>query len=55
MTRRRPAISTAAGFDTALRAVLKASPGRALSDGPSIGPESKPEGRTILSIMNSPG
>jgi hypothetical protein len=35
--------------------VLKASPGRALSEGPRIGPESKPEGRTILSIMNSPG
>ena len=37
----------AAGFDTALRAVLKTSPGRVLSDGPRIGPESKPEGRTI--------
>jgi hypothetical protein len=34
----------AAGFDTALRAVLKASPGRALSEGPRIPPESKPEG-----------
>ena len=37
----------AAGFDTALRAVLKTSPGRVLSEGPRIGPESKPEGRTI--------
>jgi hypothetical protein len=37
----------ASGFDTARRAVLKASPGRALSEGPNIGPESKPHGRTI--------
>jgi hypothetical protein len=37
----------ASGFDTARRAVLKASPGRALSEGPKIGPESKPHGRTI--------
>ena len=37
----------AAGFDTALRAVLKTSPGLVLSEGPRIGPESKPEGRTI--------
>jgi hypothetical protein len=45
----------AAGFDTALRAGLKASPGRVLSEGPSIGPESKPEGRTMRAFMNSPG
>jgi hypothetical protein len=53
--RRRQAIRAAAGFDTALRAVLKTSPGRALSEGPGIGPESKPGGRTIRSFMNSPG
>jgi len=33
---------TAAGFDTALGAVLKTSPGLALSEGPETGPESKP-------------
>jgi mannose-6-phosphate isomerase-like protein (cupin superfamily) len=32
-----------------------ALPGRVLSDGPSIGPESKPEGRTIPPFMNRPG
>jgi len=32
----------AAGFDTALRAVLKTSPGLVLSKGPRNGPESKP-------------
>ena len=31
MTRRRQAVVVAAGFDTALRAVLEASPGRALT------------------------
>jgi hypothetical protein len=45
----------AAGFDTALRAVLKTSPGLVLSEGPRIGPESKPGGRTIRAFMNSPG
>jgi hypothetical protein len=39
--------SVAGGFDTALRAVLKASPGLALSEGPRNQAESKPEGRTI--------
>ena len=29
--------------------------GLVLSEGPSIGPESKPEGRTIQTFMNSPG
>ena len=43
-----------AGFDTALRAVLKTSPGLVLSEGPRIGPESKPEGRTMRAFMNSP-
>jgi hypothetical protein len=37
----------ASGFDTARRAVLKTSPGRALSEEPNSGPESKPDGRTI--------
>src|SRR5438477_833359 len=56
ITRRRQVVPfTAAGFDTALRAVLKTSPGLVLSEGPRIGPESKPEGRTIRSFMNSPG
>jgi hypothetical protein len=45
----------AAGFDTALREALKTSPGRVLSEGLRIGPESKPEGRTIRAFMNSPG
>ena len=45
----------ATGFDTALRAILKASPGRVLSEGPSSGPESKPVGRTMLTFMNGPG
>ena len=45
----------AAGFDTAPGAVLKTSPGLVLSEGPRIGPESKPEGRTIWDFMNSPG
>jgi hypothetical protein len=31
------------------------TPGFTLSEGPSIGPESKPEGWTILSFTNSPG
>ena len=35
--------------------VLKAAPGLALSEGPSIGPTSKPGGRTIRAFMNSPG
>ncbi|CAN5865612.1 hypothetical protein BH24ACI5_BH24ACI5_24830 [soil metagenome] len=52
--RRRHGYLDAAGFDTALRAVLKTSPGRVLSEGPSIGPESKLEGRTIRAFMNSP-
>src|SRR5690606_8992112 len=47
-TRRRPGMWAAAGFDTARRAALKASPGVALSEGPRRGPESKPEGRTML-------
>jgi len=46
---------TAAGFDTALRPVLKTSPGLVLSEGSRIAPESKPEGRTIPSFMNNPG
>jgi len=45
----------AGGFDTALRAVLKTSPGLVLSEGPSNGPESKPEGRVIPAVMNNPG
>jgi hypothetical protein len=40
----------AAGFDTALRAVLKTSPGLVLSEGPCNGPESKSEGRTIQGL-----
>jgi hypothetical protein len=44
ITRGRQASPPAAGFDTALRAVLKTSPGLALSEGPSIAPESKPGG-----------
>jgi hypothetical protein len=40
----------AAGFGTALRAVLKTSPGPALSEGSSVEPESKPEGRTIRGL-----
>jgi len=44
-----------AGFDAARRAALKTSPGRVLSEGPKIGPESKPEGRTIPAFINSPG
>jgi hypothetical protein len=40
----------AAGFDTALGAVLKTSPGLVLSEGLRIGPESKPEGRIILGL-----
>jgi hypothetical protein len=35
--------------------VLKTSPGLVLSEGPRIGPESKPEGRTTRAFMNSPG
>jgi hypothetical protein len=45
----------AAGFDTALCAVLKTLPGQALSEGPRIGPKSKPEGRTIARFMNGQG
>jgi hypothetical protein len=53
--RRQTRFLDAAGFDTALRAVLKTSPGRVLSEGPTFRPESKPEGRTIRAFMNSPG
>jgi hypothetical protein len=45
-----PPFTTAAGFDTALRAALKTSPGRVLSEGPWNGPESKPEGRIIRGL-----
>jgi hypothetical protein len=55
LRRRHACFLVAAGFDTALRAVLKTSPGLVLSEGPRIGPESKPEGRTIRAFMNSPG
>jgi hypothetical protein len=34
--RRQTRFLAAAGFDTALRAVLKTSPGRVLSEGPTI-------------------
>jgi hypothetical protein len=53
--RRRQAFPAAAGFDTAWRAVLKTSPGRVLSEGPRIGPESKPAGRVIRAFVNNPG
>ena len=39
-------IRAAAGFDTALCAVLKTTPGQGLSEGQEIERESKPEGRT---------
>jgi hypothetical protein len=45
----------AAGFDTALRAVLKTSPGPVLSEGSSVKPESKPEGRTIRGLREESG
>ena len=48
-------VPDAAGFDTALRAVLKTAPGRALSAGPRIGPKSKPEGGLFRRFVNSPG
>jgi hypothetical protein len=41
--------------DTALRAVLKTSPGLALSEGPRRGPQPKPEKRISRTVMNNPG
>jgi hypothetical protein len=51
--RRRRTGFFAAGFDTALRAVLKASPGLALSEGPRIGPESKPALRQVQGAVSN--
>jgi hypothetical protein len=48
--RRRHWFVKAAGFDTALRAVLKTSPGVVLSEGPEIGPESEPERRVVRDV-----
>jgi hypothetical protein len=50
-----PSGGRAAGFDTARRAVLTTSPGRVLSEGPGLWPESKPEGRMIPGLHEESG